>query len=87
MQTYKTELIVDTSFSDELDKLRNDPRAMAQLTAHMRYVSLMFSAKMFGFSEGRSREWALAQMTDAERTALAHETESVPRPLLTEGNG
>lgn len=80
---YETRWVLKPGVTEELEALRRNPRAMQQLNAHMKYVSLRLSAQMFGYTG--ADEWARSQMTDAERAALAHEAESVPHPLLTEG--
>lgn len=62
----------------ELEAVRRDPRLQEQMRALMKLASLRLSASVFGASEA----WVQAQLTDADRAALATTADPVERLQL-----
>lgn len=87
MEYKTTRVIVRPDIQAELDALIADPEAMARVTATFRLSMLIMQARLYGYSEPLAREWARSQLTDAERTLLAHEVELPDRPQLESDTG
>ena len=77
---YKEEYVIalPDAPQEELAASMSDQRAQAYLKASARLMSLRMEALLFGASEA----WVQAQLTDADRAALAKSVEPVEQRLL-----
>lgn len=74
---------LDASIEADLERLRNNPELQARMAAHMKRTLAELTAQSFGVTN--ASEFALSQLTDAERATLAKQAEPVERKLLESG--
>ena len=83
---FEVRRVLDRTVDEDMNTLRRNPRMQQHLAARMKYMSLVMSAQAFGYGAGAAAELALAQMSDADRAAMARDAEPVVYPLLSEGS-
>lgn len=82
---YKTVRILDRKLVEDLEALRKNPCAMEQMKATSRLIALMLGAQIFGYAGRAAYDYAFAQLTDAERAAIAKDAAAPEWPLLGDG--